>query len=116
MSTPKRIQLSRTAGFRLQEVSIALNGLLCVNVARPSPWGNPYRVTAELSAAESVAKFRAACDSGDILEFVCERWSNCDDWTMEDWLRRLRGKNLACWCKTTEPCHADLLLELANAQ
>ena len=26
----------------------------------------------------------------------------------------LRGKNLACWCKLGEPCHADVLLELAN--
>lgn len=29
-------------------------------------------------------------------------------------LERLRGKNLACWCKPGEPCHADVLLELAN--
>lgn len=27
----------------------------------------------------------------------------------------LRGKNLACWCKPGDPCHADVLLELANA-
>jgi hypothetical protein len=26
----------------------------------------------------------------------------------------LRGKNLACWCKPDQPCHADVLLELAN--
>lgn len=26
----------------------------------------------------------------------------------------LCGKNLACWCKIGEPCHADILLELAN--
>jgi hypothetical protein len=26
----------------------------------------------------------------------------------------LRGKNLACWCKPGEPCHADVLLEIAN--
>jgi hypothetical protein len=26
----------------------------------------------------------------------------------------LRGKDLACWCKLDEPCHADVLLELAN--
>jgi hypothetical protein len=28
----------------------------------------------------------------------------------------LRGKNLACWCKPDQPCHADVLLELANAE
>lgn len=27
--------------------------------------------------------------------------------------RELRGKNLACWCKAS-PCHADVLLEIAN--
>jgi hypothetical protein len=26
----------------------------------------------------------------------------------------LRGKDLACWCKEGSPCHADILLELAN--
>jgi len=28
----------------------------------------------------------------------------------------LRGKNLACFCKLDEPCHADVLLDLANAE
>lgn len=27
---------------------------------------------------------------------------------------KLRGKNLACWCKPGDPCHADVLLEIAN--
>ena len=27
----------------------------------------------------------------------------------------LRGKNLICWCKIGAPCHADVLLEVANA-
>lgn len=27
----------------------------------------------------------------------------------------LRGKNLACWCALDQPCHADVLLEVANA-
>lgn len=26
----------------------------------------------------------------------------------------LRGKNLACWCPLDEPCHADILLRIAN--
>jgi len=31
-------------------------------------------------------------------------------------LTQLRGKNLACWCDDKGPCHADVLLELANAR
>lgn len=30
-------------------------------------------------------------------------------------LPELRGKNLACWCSLNRPCHADVLLELANS-
>lgn len=29
-------------------------------------------------------------------------------------LKELRGKNLACWCALDQPCHADVLLEIAN--
>jgi len=28
----------------------------------------------------------------------------------------LKGINLACWCKLSDPCHADVLLELANKE
>ena len=28
----------------------------------------------------------------------------------------LRGKNLACFCPLSEPCHADVLLEVANEE
>lgn len=27
----------------------------------------------------------------------------------------LRGKNLACWCSLDQPCHADVLLKIANS-
>jgi hypothetical protein len=30
-------------------------------------------------------------------------------------LETLRGHDLACWCRLDQPCHADVLLELANA-
>jgi hypothetical protein len=29
--------------------------------------------------------------------------------------RELRGKDLACYCPEGEPCHADVLLEIANS-
>lgn len=34
--------------------------------------------------------------------------------TIDDVQRELRGKNLACWCPLDQPCHADVLLEVAN--
>lgn len=33
---------------------------------------------------------------------------------MDDAIANLKGKNLACWCKLDEKCHADLLLAIAN--
>lgn len=30
-------------------------------------------------------------------------------------VRMLHGANLACWCSPGQACHADVLLELANA-
>lgn len=37
-----------------------------------------------------------------------------ESWQLEAALSLLRGKDLACWCKEGAPCHADILLELAN--
>ena len=34
--------------------------------------------------------------------------------TVDDVVRELAGKNLACWCPLNVPCHADVLLEVAN--
>jgi hypothetical protein len=30
------------------------------------------------------------------------------------YIEPLRGKDLACWCPLNQPCHADVLLRLAN--
>lgn len=35
--------------------------------------------------------------------------------TVDDVRRELAGKDLACWCPLYVPCHADVLLEVANA-
>jgi hypothetical protein len=35
---------------------------------------------------------------------------------VEDVVRELKGKNLSCWCPIGQPCHADVLLKLANGE
>jgi len=32
----------------------------------------------------------------------------------EEYITPLRGANLACWCPLDQPCHAEVLLEIAN--
>jgi hypothetical protein len=34
--------------------------------------------------------------------------------SVDDVRRELRGRDLACYCPLDEPCHADVLLAVAN--
>ena len=124
MTAPVRVQLRRTKGWRKPDNTVV--------VARPSKWGNPNRamrcadgwsvfvgkiewwiervgiVTREEAVAEAIRLYRIGI----------ERWAD-DEYGDEDdpiatALAPLRGKNLACWCPIGTPCHADVLLELAN--
>lgn len=116
---PIRLQLSRRKGFNLQEISRAANGLPAINVARPSKWGNPWRVGLISCSCRAAGEcdhntFRRenASDAVDAFQQWAHAWSNPRG-KLSD-IRVLAGKNLACWCKPGEPCHADVLLELAN--
>ena len=126
-ATPVRLRLSRKAGFNLQDHSRAVNGLPAVHVARPGKWGNPHvalrtwyhqgiagrppfdAVTAadadREGAAIAVALFRRVWETS---------LKGASSHSCQAALAELRGKNLACWCKPGAPCHADVLLELAN--
>jgi len=75
-----------------------------VSVARPGPHGNPFKVGVDGTAAECVALFTA-----DI-----ENKLRKQNTKLRARLDRLRGKNLACFCGPDEPCHADVLLHVAN--
>ncbi len=108
---PKRIQRQRTKGWRLPPNTVV--------VSRPTKWGNPFRVgdvmreifdpsrTIRMTRSEAVFFFR-----GHV-----ERRLAADP----TWLDKVRGRDLACWCPLVDkdgnkvPCHADVLLELANA-
>jgi hypothetical protein len=62
-----------------------------------SPYANPYTVK-KYPLAESLRLYRLHAESFDLAS-----------------LRRdLAGRDLACWCPLDQPCHGDILLELAN--
>lgn len=83
-------------------------GTVCVTRTAygPGKFGNPFKVGKEGTPptnAEAVQSFREWLDNtpeGQDMAFRAKR--------------DLRGKNLACWCRIGDPCHADVLLELAN--
>jgi hypothetical protein len=70
-----------------------------VYVGRPGRWGNPYPV-AEHGPVEAVALYRVwLLERPDLLAAA---------------RAELAGRSLACWCSPGAPCHADVLLDLAN--
>lgn len=96
---PVRIQRKRTKGFKLPAG--------CVYVGRPTRWGNPYKVAIVGDATTCVALYRE--------HFWLKRGRWMFDASDLD-VRELRGKDLACWCRLDQPCHADVLLEIANRE
>lgn len=73
-----------------------------VYVGRPSKWGNPFPMALEAHRQYSIDRYR---------EWLVK---NPDGQKIAALARKeLRGKNLVCWCAPA-PCHADVLLEIAN--
>jgi hypothetical protein len=113
---PQRIQLSRRKGWRMP--------VNTVNCARPGRWGNPWRIGQRLIVL-SGPSVRAKCEVEIItltretaVEFFRRSVSGTapSPTAARAMIRReLYGKNLACWCKPGDPCHADILLEIANS-
>ncbi len=89
---PKRIQMTRQKPWRKDHPDAVI-------VARPSKWGNPFKVGDPNVPDVEVAtqKFGAHCTEIEPQE-----------------LAELAGKDLACWCPLDQPCHADVLLRWAN--
>lgn len=81
-----------------------------IYVGRPTRWGNPVYagLWADYSAADAARDFRRwIAGDGAMRSFGIPPSS-------DEIKRDLGGKNLACWCKLGDPCHADVLLEVAN--
>jgi hypothetical protein len=93
-SGPKRVQLQRTKGWRKPVGAIV--------VARPSQWGNPFRLGLDGDRDLIVGLYREALVNGALG--ISER----------DVRTELAGRDLACWCPPGAACHADVLLEVAN--
>jgi hypothetical protein len=101
--TPVRVQLRRRRGWRMPPDT--------VKVDRSTRYGNPFRVgdPGVPDVRTSIDRFKAALRNGELTR-------SADSPFHAAHLRAaLRGKNLACWCPLDGPCHADLLLQIANA-
>lgn len=104
--SPCRVWRRRVKGWKMPENT--------VSVCRPGKWGNPFKVGGVANCV-SPSEYYVAASQADAVrlyrEFVTERPA-----VLDEIRRELRGKNLACFCKPGSPCHADVLLGLANAE
>ena len=86
-----------------------------VYVGRPSKWGNPFIVNAGIGMvgwmihSNIVSKEQAIEAFSIMVEAMRKKQPN-----EFEKVYGLRGKNLACWCPLDQPCHADVLLKIAN--
>jgi uncharacterized protein DUF4326 len=105
-------------------------------VGRPGPWGNPFHVDRlstgmwrlwpapgpfELFASKDAAVNAAVSAYAAWLRsevgpnyFSVDSGTYSRDWVTQHAAARLGGRDLACWCRLDQPCHADVLLRLAN--
>lgn len=108
---PKRIQRSRAKGWRMPEGA--------VYVGRPTKWGNPWFLNARgghyFVDGPRANPLQHPCGNKEgarlvaVLLFRKER-----EGVRSMDLTSLRSKDLVCWCALDQPCHADVLLEIAN--
>lgn len=88
---PRGIQLQRVKGWKMPPDTIS--------VARPSQFGNAFKI-GKLTRAQAIENHRAAT----IKKLKVD----------PDYLGVLRNQNLACYCPLDMACHRDTLLALAN--
>lgn len=128
----RRMQRRRTKGSRLPE------GVVCIT--RPSRYGNPFHIVgrtvvgfnwsdvvdwdqgigamppADMLYAEAADR-RGAVDQAVELyrELLSVRRREWEPARFAKWVVDARGRDVACYCPVTEPCHGDPLLEAVNA-
>lgn len=110
---PIRVQRQRTKGWRMP--------LNTVSVTRPGRFGNPYYPGCGIGFGGFDDQMRPVHwplrTNADMVRHFREHL-RCmklyEPKRFDDLAAALRGRNLACFCKLDEPCHADVWLEFAN--
>lgn len=101
---PIGVQRKRTKGYKMPPNT--------VSVTRPGKWGNPFKVGMVIRDPQNDNYITTLETVEDVLNWY-RKWLRYTG-RMED-VKELRGKNLACFCPLDQPCHRDILLEIANS-
>lgn len=107
MTMPQRVQQSHAHGKPENTVS----------VARPTKWGNPFLLG---DVGRSFPSLTTAQRQGFVVNqfkdlLASPRLREKHGYpSLAEIRTELAGKNLACYCPIGTPCHADVLIEVAN--
>jgi len=112
---PQRIQMSRQVPWRADNPDAVI-------VSRPSAWGNLFAVGGWwvlVNGKRRPTKFPQfhpeavkVEDAATAVQYFREYVEDTPE--LREMMSVLTGHDLACWCPLDQPCHADVLLELAN--
>ena len=117
-ATPKRIQMSRQKPWREDNPD-------AIVVDRSTKYGNPFRI-GTVAEVILVGPHGSKHPHSVRIDSAQAAVDNFTAWIpgfqeVVDALRpskseiaELTGHDLACWCPLDQPCHADVLLEIAN--
>lgn len=117
---PQRIQLRRTKGWRLPDGACS--------VARPTRWGNPFRIGDSIDVSEHpwtrgmsilgqpISRAGKVEDAGHAVDLFIMWVMARVPFTAAVVQAELGGRDLACYCPVGTPCHGDVLLEIANGR
>lgn len=119
---PKRIKRQRKKGWRMPENA--------VNVTRPGKYGNPFVIGRWAKIGVGFGGVNAPyyltgnkpgegngwiyIDCALTAVSMYRKWCSYAPLSQKQ-KNELRGKDIACWCPLDQPCHGDILLELANS-
>ena len=110
---PVRVQRRRTRGWRAPAGA--------VYVGRPTQWENPVRIQRRrrkwIVTTRDGQLIIAAADRHEahaVAVAFYRRLLAEHPRREEDVRAALAGRDLMCWCPPDLPCHADVLLEIAN--
>lgn len=109
---PIRVQRKRTKGWKMPENTVV--------VTRGTIWGNPFIVNPNVKPGSKHGAGYTAVPTHEEAVRCYKEMMTMDIPSVakfKELIRKeLRGRNLACFCNPDQPCHADVLLEIANKE
>lgn len=130
MNKPQRIQKSRKLGYKMQRFSMNLNGLPAQYCGRPTRFGNPFKLIGDMIYVYSSHRrnildrcvYYSNGNINDVVQLFDDMLNDPESRLAEPeivdkfvWMREniheLKGKNIACFCNLSTPCHCDSLIK-----